>query len=514
MSTPPRPVRPRGRKVSVEIYFVLYLSAIILLLGTTHGTRPNTNEVALEDAVMQLLAPDFRVGADRAVMIYRFLPPGMQIRTAGLQLRRDSINVIRAVGSFADVRFQLVGIEDTSTGVSLPLDNAVLTRQGERTAIFSWRPRNVRENSVYRVTVRATATPLPPSTIVRPDVRAKIAEVLKRRGTISDSVSFTVNVFALNNPAVMQTGTQGPIVGDSGAIASSGPPPTSLTAPSGVSTGFEMTVAQPELYRAPKGAWRNRILFAGVGNAMNDLDLQVVKGSAQISERTPTAIELTGLTQSSGRQEIVVSGKRRSDGRTVQATFVVHATPIEAMKLPQVLYAGQTHALDLAPANIPGDQISVEVIENDRVVIPRSEGGSSINYRPAAVGRVRFVRYVGGDRLDQTEAEIRPLPAPTVVPQRQAGSSADEVIVQTISYGTVKGEPNRVQLKIQEGNADDPEELTAKYTFDDASLRHIQYWRVRRNGSGEFTFKAYALDRRGSNGGKSNPINFSALSGK
>jgi hypothetical protein len=483
----------------VEIYFVLYLSAIILLLGTTH-TRNSAHEDALEEAVMQLLAPDFRVGADRMVMIYRFLPDGAP-RPAGLELRRDSINVIRAVGSVSDVHFALVTIEDTSTGSALPLDNAVLTRQDERTAIFSWRPRTFRENAVYRVTVRATATPLPPSSVVRPDVRAKIAEVLRRRGTISDSVTFTVNVFAAS-PILLQASTLADTGADSGANSRTGMLPTQQMTFAGAT--FSMTPAQPVLFKAPKGIWRNRLIVGGVTNAIQDLDVKVVRGNAQITQKSAGAIEIAGIAPSSGQQQIVIEATRKGDPRGLQATFTVNTAPLEGMRIPQNLWVGQIYTLDVSSSGVPNELIRTEVTENEHVVISKNDGGAVIRYRPSSLGNVTIVRYVGGDEVDRATASIVPLPPPSVTPRVEKEEGA--VIVQTVSYGSVKGEPNRVRLKIQEGNADDPEEIPARYVFDASSQSHTQYWRVQKHGSGEFTFKAYALDRRGSNGGKSNTI--------
>lgn len=504
MKQPPKATGRRGRKVSVEIYFVLYLSAIVLLLGTAH-TAKTQHDDPLEEAVMQLLAPDFRVGADRSVMIYRFVPPGTPASTNMPPLRRDSINVIRAVGSFSDVRFALVAIEDTSTGSALPLDNAILTRQDDRTAIFSWRPRTVRENAVYRVTVRATATPLPPSSVVRPDIRAKIAEVLRRRGTISDSVSFTVNVFALTNPVLLASAGIGT---DTSNGAGTGPAGSGELGQQGMQTSsigapFGLTPSQPIVFVSARGVWRNRI---NINGSADDLDLQITPPGVRITDRSPLSIELSGMAPSSGEQQVVVNGTRRGDHRSVRAQFVINTAPIEAMKVPETFWAGQSYSLDFKSANVPTDQIRVEIIENDRVVVKRSEGGAVVNYHPASAGKASFVRYVGDNAVDRTTVSIAPLPPPITQPKR-LNASPGEVIVQTTSYGVVKGEPNHAQLKILDGNAYDPEELTQRYEYDPVTLAHTQYWRVRWNGKGDFVFRAYALDRRGSNGGKSTVIN-------
>src|SRR5256885_316307 len=110
----------RRRKVSIEIYFVLYLSAIILLLGTTPAHR-STREDQLEEVIRHLLVSDFKVKVDKVALLYSFIPAGVSIDTSGTQLRRDSLNVITARGTFSHVEFKVLAIEDSANGTPIPV---------------------------------------------------------------------------------------------------------------------------------------------------------------------------------------------------------------------------------------------------------------------------------------------------------------------------------------------------------------------------------------------------------
>ncbi len=516
MRTPVQAHRPpsRRRKASIEIYFVLYLSAIILLLGTTPWQR-HGGEEELEETVLQLLAPDFRVRAEKAALLYSFIPAGIRLDTAGANLRRDSLNLVTARGRFSSVRFAIVGIEDSSTGETLPPEaHASLLRRDERTALFQWRPSATDRNAVYRVTVVGTAVPLPPENL-RPHIQERISEIMERRGAVSDTVTFTVNVFAINDQAalnrmvVLQTPTNRR---DSAMMAALDPalgaPSLSADPLSSSMFGqpFELQPATPILPVPGGRTWRNRITMAGNGT-FNDLSLNIDPPGISMVSLTPTVVELTGTAPLSGTTRVTLTGTRNSDGRPVSTNFVVRSARIAEPDITESMFVGQSYRLDFTAPELPSENIAVEVIENDQTIVSRTEGRSVITYQPSGPAKVRFVRYFGDQVMETSYAEVRPLPLPSVLkPSTQPGSN--EAIVTTVCYGTVANRPNRVRLVVQEGNVQEPEELDSKY--DEKNKMMTQNWRLRRrNPNEEFAFRAYALDQRGSGSGKSRMISFS-----
>ena len=90
----------KSKRPSVDIYFVLYLTALVLLLGTTPITTDNERE-DLEEAVVRLMDLDFFIDVEK---IGLYIP----IRHAsdaslGEELRNDTINEDRSRASASEL---------------------------------------------------------------------------------------------------------------------------------------------------------------------------------------------------------------------------------------------------------------------------------------------------------------------------------------------------------------------------------------------------------------------------
>lgn len=498
-----RPFPTRRRKLSVELYFVLYLSAIILLLGTTPVAKKGGDE-ELEEAIVALSTPDFDVRARRAALLYSFIPAGTSLDTNGLTLRRDTVNQIHAYGSFSRVRFDIVSIADSASGTTLPMEYAVLVQNG-RSADFLWNPRKIDRDGVYIVTVRATAEPLPRGTNMRPEIREKVAEVLRKRGPISDSVTFTVNMRAVTTQEMLvaQLKTQRNDSGPGGDL----PIDTTnmlfdpLGATSTLTGPITTQPSLPVVYVMPKNAWSNRVFITGTSANDPNLQFDVTPRSASITMKAQGFIEISGIApQQTGTQRFTISTTRTSDGQTVSASFDVKTGSIPPADLPEFLLVGQPRRLDFAIDNIPNQQVAVEVYENDKLVIGQDQRKVTFNYTPSSVGKVRFIRYLNDTEVDRAVLNaILPPPPKIGEPQK---ISANLVQITTYAYGMIDDTPNKAELKVQEGNASEPKQIS--YNYDPKLQASVQVWQLERKSStADFIFSIYALDRRGSNGGKS-----------
>ncbi len=509
---PVQPITTRRRKVSIEIYFVLYLSAIILLLGTTPSHR-NEREEDLERVVTELLGSNFRVRAERAALIHNIIPASTQLDTNGVLLRRDSINIITAQGTFSSVEFQLVSVTDSSTGRALPSERGRLTRRSDRSAVFQWVPSPNDPPGVYRVTVAGIATVVPPPTMPQAS-RDLVADILRRRGPARDSVTFTVTVFVVTDQAklthVIRIQEDARLADSANAAIAAARPPAA--APVGTPPGapFELSPSELEV-TAPQGRpWQTRVTLSGLGS-MNDLDIQLGTPGVIISQRTPTAVMLTGTAPTSiGRQTVSLTARRRSDGRAATVSFAVRTVALPPPDVPQQLFSGQTHRLDFTASGIPSERMAVEVSVNGQIVLPRAQGSSVIDFRVPESGQVRFVRYLDNQYLDEATRDIRPLPRPSIPTVPVAQRDAKEVEIRTLSFGSVNGQQNLATLHIKSGNASEPELVRTEP--DEKGTRFVQVWRVRRRDAREpFRFKMYAIDLRGSKTGKSEEVGFDTI---
>jgi|GEM_PF-2321187 len=506
-SEPIRPLASRRRKASIEIYFVLYLSAIILLLGTT-PSRHSRREEELEDLIRRMVVSDFKVKVDKAALLYSFIPAGVRLDTSGTNLLRDSVNVVTAHGTnFSNAEFRITAIADSATGESIPIDRATLVRRDDNSAIFQWRPSETDRNAVYRVTVAGIATPVPPPDIQQ-DLREKINDVL-RGSFVRDSITFTMHVFAISDPAMLRhaqllqtprlAGDTGPAMAGASRIDTLLRTLTGGQGSTGFGPSFEFRVASQILRQPASTAWRNSVSLQGA-TSMEELDLAVSGGDAQIAQRGKGFVELYGTTPTDGKDLVVtLTATRRSDKLSIPVTFTVRPTTVTAPTLPELFMVGNTYRLDFSAKGIQDGQIAVEVIENDRSVIDRNEGGATLLYTPSATGRVQFVRYIDGQLIDKFPKKIVPIPLPTI--SKPVPEGTDAVLIQTTAYGTVKGQQNQAQLIIDEGEVDDPELLSTKTNDTDKSVTKV--WRVRKQRGGQIIIQCHAVDLRGSRAGRS-----------
>ncbi len=489
--------------MSVEVYFLLYLSAIILLLGTTPGHDPDTK---LESTVMNLLAPDFRVQVERPALVWRFAHASLHLDSAQVsELRRDSINVISVRGNVTDVRPTIVAIEDTVAGTSLPIGGARLVRMAgrDRAWEFRWPPRDFEptRSSVFRVTVVATARPSIPADL-HGESRRVAEDVLARYDRLRDSVSFTVNVIGVDESGALRV-ADAPVLGggaSAGSREGTDSVPSALSVPplSSFSSGdFSVNVARPAIYLKPGERWHNTIYASGNASVQWD----VLSDDVVREQTAPTLIRLSGSAPEAGtKRTVTVQAHRASDGVSLPVSFDVITYKLAPPTLPasMTMFRGQSYTVAIGSGtNAP---VRLEIREGSRMLLSRDQRRSSQSITPVS-GDSIVVSYVddAGAVIDSWTVGVEPLPLPNVVLESHTDR---EAIVSTTSYGTVDNAANRAALKVAEGNASDPERIGQ--AARDGSDGYVQRWRVRRmNNDRPFVFTVYATDLRGSSGGQS-----------
>jgi hypothetical protein len=490
----PSPMQSPGskrRKVSIEIYFVLYLSAIVLLLGTTTQSKHED-----PDALIQTLREfmiDFDVNVEKVALVYTMLPASLEMLPATEQLRRDSVNVVRAWGSVSDVRFEITGIRDTATGQLLPVESATLQNEGPFAAVVKWRPKGRIQNRVYAITVAASADPEVPSTVPVAS-RARVAEALRSEGRVFDTVTFTVSVFAVTNPnqihAVVARQQQIPDT-PSTPILATVPRPGSID-PAVAGSTFKVIAGQDEVY-AVGGKWSAKVIVGGVVNPQTDVIATFEPSNVRIIGWDRDGFVIGGELPK-GRQVVRVTATRKSDMSPSGTQITVAAAGLQDPRLPDDLYTGERYDLDFGTNDIDPSQIRVRILENGKVVTEAPY--ATVEYTPVTTGRVVFERYINGALAGRYNATARALPYPSIGAVRK--ETDDRATIVTRSYGTISGRENKVSLRIVDGNVrDDAEEI--EYRYDKATKTHIQTWRVwRQSEEREFAFTVWAIDLRGS----------------
>jgi hypothetical protein len=265
------------------------------------------------------------------------------------------------------------------------------------------------------------------------------------------------------------------------------------------SGSVEFEPFNPVVRAAPRSTWSNKLIAAGV------LNPRVTTNNAQITSTSQGVIEVSGIAPTTGEQQVMVEGSR-ADGQRVTARFTVSTRPLDDPRIPQFFYPDTRYTLDFSSTSVPDNQISVDVFLNGEKIIDREKVGARFTLQPETTGDLLFVRYVGDQQNGKFTYKVVPLPRPEISkPEFKRGE--DVALIRTTSYGYVNNRANLAELKIEEGNADDPEPVSTQ--TDEANMKHTQIWRIRqRDDRSTFWFQVHAIDQRGSRTGKSSSVKF------
>ena len=492
MSIPSTPVVNPGprrrRRLSVEVYFVLYLTAIMLLLL---GTTPFTNEAydaELEQAIAELVNTDFEIDVEKIALLVPFVPAGMESDSQTVDLRRDTMNVIRAHGSFSLVEFRIVGIKDTVSGQTLPVERASLVRNGDSSVMFTWDQGETNNAAFYRILVEAEAQPLIPESVSSTSLRDRIEQIINERRPMRDTAAFTVNVLpytsseyllAVQNPPMLNTDPNDTSINPFDIFGRSSP------------NGYRAAYPVNDFIKVPPGSpWQQRLVIVGADPSQVSFSLP---DGVRIISRGSDHVYIGGKATERSNQQIAVR-VRWPDGESTSASFSLGTSNLDApQNLAEAFYPGEEYRINFGSEGINNSRISVRVVENNKVILKESETGAAILYSPSVKrGTVKFTQFLDGKEVTTYSRDIVDFPDPAI---RTINSNENEVTVETVTYGRLNGRPNVAVLRVMDGNGSTPEELGAPQR-ENSTGKITQTWIIRRKDRSQplsFTAKVWDL---------------------
>lgn len=492
-TTPYATQQPR-RKPSVEVYFVLYLTAIILLLGTTPSKRQSEDD--LEEAIIQLIDTDFEVDVQKIALIIPYVPVGSSADPA-LANNKDTLNLIRAHGTFEDVRFRIVSIVDTLDDDQKAADVATLVSESDTSVRFQWTATTPTKPAVFLVAVEGEASPIIPDGVRSDELRERIEQVVSERGLMKDTAYFSVTVHPVNSREDVLALRSAPfnrqLPGDDSLSINNAMMSAMNVLPSMVNSmnrgnGLSAFPVQTTSYSTPGGSWRNVIQVLGASD-MKSVNI-ISDDDVRISSRGPTYIEVTGRGPVDGTKQVSLTIS--SPQGNAYSSFMVQTRrwPSPVLKKKK-LYIGKTYSIDLTTSEAGGEDITVDIYEDGRMLSNGGSRSARFTYVPSkGISSVRFVRKVNGEKVDEVTAPVEPLPKADI---KRIEENENEMIVET----TVYGDDNTNVLRVAEGNAREqeiPNSLEVNSDFQTIKKR----WRVVPiDPDKPFTFVLHAWDERG-----------------
>lgn len=482
-------MQQRRQRRRIEIYFVLYLVALVLLMPDASEQGTGAGTVMIDRRLRLELRPD-RLNLSCEV----------QRDTAG-QLRLvqiDSVNIIHIAGDVRNVSLR-ARIEDDRTGQVTMIEATPagqggapalfeLIPQPERQAVaFYWRPyvADITEHK-FRVTIFGSAEPV-----------GSQEGALPAGLRISGSTQFVVETHVVQQQPNMEL--KGTII-DTVLMA---PAPLASSTPVGRGT-FWVAPASTTIRTTPSALWTNRLSFGGADPVRDLRSLPRVRVSSQgvaverFFDSLQQVVILRGRAPASGSYTVTVIAER-DDGQTTETQFDVEAVRVERLQLPKVVYAGSSYQLNTKLPDVNGARAVVRV--NGEVVATTSENVIQFSVPRTSVGATLSVeRLIGNDRVDAPVTQtIAALPAPEIRDVRTAASGSVKRVV-VLFYGDRNRD--RPTLDVVSGNAQRPQKLFGNLRpanpDDPNGIAWIEEFDIKRSsGDAPFHFVIRAKDGRG-----------------
>lgn len=478
---------PRRRKV--EIYFILYLAALVLLLpefGQQSTTEIDGRGVARLDLQPERLRLQCRFAIDSVgnVMVTML----------------DTVNIIRYYGDVDDIQVTAT-VEDAATGVRTMVDESsdglfALRHDAERGVIrFLWHPTMLPPNDrTLRVNVQAVGQPSQHSSSGAAVQRVHVTAVTQF--VLSTSVDDR-----LAPPGFVRIETRI----DTIYALRQGASTTSREGSAGLGA-FWIEAASPRLFDLAGTRWSNRISMSGA-DPTRDLkalpkarlvgsDQRQFAPSVRFDDRL-RALIVEGITPTSGTITVEVTAQRR-DGELASTQFVVEAQSLPPLQLPVVFHPGIEYVIQTRLPSLPGREVSAAMRDGSQWRV-QPTSGDVIRFTPVAsdTGKTyAFERYIDREKVTSDAVRVRPFDPPEIVEVRRLPDSDKRRI--SVRFG---GKHNRPRLDILEGN------VTVRKLFGDLrranpteqpAVTWIEEFEIEPRDSGRpLTYRLQAVDGAG-----------------
>ncbi|MFN8358568.1 MAG: hypothetical protein U0264_01515 [Candidatus Kapaibacterium sp.] len=499
---------PTKRRRMIEIYFVLYIAALVMLL-------PSKKDERLPEVNAELLAAIFRQSftlvPEKTVLNCRLLADSAGYTVLSI----DSTNQILCTGNVKDVQYECV-IIDQSLKQSLtlvssqPSQNQLFTITnvaGKPAVEFKWSPPvHERMNRSFLVKVRANAAPNP---VNGNDSLERLINAAGAR--LTAETQFSVNILFANEGAYPSPSGQitqligfQPDTSRSAQLTPAGSPPPITNRQLG---DFYLQPQNTLVKSIAYQQWTNKIFMAGIAssefakapNIKIERSQNDAGGTATITEIRGNEIILGGMSPSSGTMRVQLTALRAADGKEMNVSFSIQPQPLQSPVIEQKMYPGQTYTIiPNLPILTDGGDVKAVLREGnrERVVSPQ---GAPFSFTPDIADTQKiltFERFIGGKQVGQSlSVRVESFPPPEILePMYRNGL----IYVQTRTYGVYNGKMNESRLEILEGNAGTPVDQRGDLQRDAKSMVVIQTFRIRPLDTNKpFVFKVRAIDTRG-----------------
>ena len=438
--------KPFKRKRIIEIYFVLYLMALILILPghkDDGGVVDDTSSSNIFDYPYSLKPISNILNAKVLIT-----PDTVEI------LSMDSINTIYYTGDIDKIDFEFF-IKDLSInnqmrlGISKKSSNKYFRIREDlkrQAAIFSWMPpTNDPTDKTYLVTVNA-----------------KIKGNNKAEEEVMISTEFSINVDFLTLEDMAKTVT---LAADNPINSIDMEYIKSLAQRQSMNTGELIIIPGHEVINTLAAErWTNLLYLNGI-----DLSSELKKkpeisiehsdnengGSATLTLTKDNSIIVEGVAPDYGSNKIKVV-VTRYDGKRVETEFPIILRSIGNPKIPKIMYPEITYIIDPKMPALTSLNSYCLLKNNKGNILKKVMGKDKIRFSPSDSDTntsIYLERYINNRLSDQThKCKIIGRPSPKITYMQKINKN--EYKISTYSIGYYRGRENEVEKLMLTGNAD------------------------------------------------------------
>ncbi|MCL2039797.1 MAG: hypothetical protein FWG85_05140 [Bacteroidetes bacterium] len=483
-----------NKKRYVEIYFILYLVAIVMLIST--GREKNTNEDNMK--INEIEFP-FRIKPEKPLLTCKIITDTNGVKKYQL----DSINYIPYYGNVSDVKYEFIIEDDEFKNKILLLNNSNNENQifsfdcddDNKVVRFIWYP-NIETATNKNFNVYVTAT----------------AKYKSNTGVEQELQSKTQFVLSIYNDYLLKDGYE--IVSNNTFESSQ----TNLQYYQNqvIYSDFSINPQQNIIRGIAGDIWENEVYCYGFNPKTDLLKAPIIElnntpiddnGSKIISNiLKDNSIFLKGKVPDFGRTKVLISVQRKGDLKEQKISFDVSPIHIQLPEVPSAMYPNVEYSIN---PNIPSDltdiTLYIKEIDNDKVRLS-SFNNSIIKFTPNKddIGKtLLFERYYNNKLIGQKhQIKVLDFAPPKIT--RLSEKNKNEHILETISYGLHNSLDNTIKEVRLTGNAEYSQQH-GKTRTNRTKLEFVEQYSITpKDNSKPFKYSVYVIDQ---NGKSSNTIN-------
>jgi hypothetical protein len=511
-------VNKSDKRRGSEIYFVLYLSALILLLP---GKQEKKSSDAV-DAITALFQQSFSLLPEKNSLLSKITTDS----TGASILQLDTSNVLLLTGHVSDISFECI-VEDQNNDEVIQ----VASKEGEHFSIvydstkklvfFSWHPpismlSSLNKSLSYVVTVKAKAKPFISGK------NPELQQLLRNTdATLQTEARFSISILTEGQgeapPKIVYMPAETTftrMIFQPSQIQQQTPP--AIADANGQKVGVQ--IMEQEFTLQPREAkmevmafqeWQNKIFVQGIYTPNDYAEKPIVNvvyrnkdmsGTANLLDFREGSIIVGGVAPASNAMTVKVTSRRKYDNKEVTTEFIVDPKNLNDPIIPNFMYPFTQYKFN--PEMPTSNNMDARaILRNSQRILEDNQRGLPFTYKPDIEDTgtvVYFERLINGKPIGKSYSiRIRSFEPPQIIGKTNKEGQV-EVFVR--SFGKFDGKQNRCKIIFAEGTAvniiaaqDNSADFDAKDGFNNNQKFSIRP----KDKSKPFSAMVHAVDKYG-----------------